>query len=101
MSDLDFDCAITFVYNTDNYQDFVRNHIDEKKIIKVYEPKLPIFTLENSINRNKVWAEIDKKSTDIYWTHACKSGIQYHNNGILNAKRIVKTLIENTLLENN
>jgi predicted NAD/FAD-binding protein len=95
MSDLDFDCAITFVYNVDNYEDFVANHIDETKVIKVYEPKLPIFTLENSINRNDVWGRIDRQSKDVYWTHACKSGIQYHNNGILNAKRIVKTLIEN------
>lgn len=101
MSDLDFDCAITFVYNTDNYNDFVLNHIDQTKIIKVYEPKLPIFTLENSINRNKVWEEIDKKSKDVYWTHACKSGIQYHNNGILNSKKLVKNLIETALCENN
>ena len=93
MSDLEFDCAITFVYNTTNYEDFITNHIDKTKIIKIYEPKLPIFTLENSINRNEVWENIDNKCTDIYWTHACKSGIQYHNNAILSAKKVVKKLI--------
>ena len=93
MSDIEFDCAITFVYNTTNYEDFITNHIDKTKIIKIYEPKLPIFTLENSINRNEVWENIDNKCTDIYWTHACKSGIQYHNNAILSAKKVVKKLI--------
>ena len=94
MSDLHFNCAITFVYNTINYKDFISNQIDEKKIIKIYKPKLPIFTLENSINRNEIWKRIDDNCENIYWTQACKSGIQYHNNAILNAKKIVKKMIE-------
>ena len=94
MSDLVFNCAITFVYNTVNYEDFITNKIDKDKIIKIYEPKLPIFTLENSTNRKQIWDDIDNDSKDIYWTQACKSGIQYHNNAILNSKNIVKKMIE-------
>jgi len=92
MSDIKIDKVITFVYNTENYEDFISNHIDSSKIIKTYEPKLPIFSLENSINRNEVWREIDSKCTDIYWTQACRSGLQYHNNGIVSAKRVVRSL---------
>ena len=94
MSDLVFNCAITFVYNTVNYEDFITNKIDKDKIIKIYEPKLPIFTLENSTNRKQIWDDIDNDSKDIYWTQACKSGIQYHNNAILNSKNVVKKMIE-------
>jgi protoporphyrinogen oxidase len=97
MSDIVFDCTITFVYNTINYEDFIKNQIDESKIIKIYEPKLPIFTLDNSVNRNKIWNFIDNECQDVYWTQACKSGIQYHNNAILNSKRVVKCLINNEL----
>jgi hypothetical protein len=92
MSDIEIDKVITFVYNTENYEDFISNHIDSSKIIKIYEPKLPIFSLENSINRNEVWRKIDSKCTDIYWTQACRSGLQYHNNGIVSAKRVVRSL---------
>ena len=42
MSDIKIDKVITFVYNTENYEDFVANNIDSSKIIKTYEPKLPI-----------------------------------------------------------
>jgi len=97
MSKIKFNCAITFVYNTVNYEDFIQNHIDNQKILKIYTPKLPIFTLENSINRNLLWDKIDNECDDVYWTQACKSGIQYHNNAILNAKRIVKKIIEKEL----
>ena len=92
MSDIKIDKVITFVYNTENYEDFIANNIDSSKIIRVYEPKLPIFSLENSINRNDVWREIDNQCTDIYWTQACRSGLQYHNNGIVSAKRVVRSL---------
>jgi len=94
MSDIKFDRVITFVYNTENYDDFLANHIDKEKIIKIYTPKLPIFTLDNSVNRNQIWNMIDKECEDVYWTQSCRSGIQYHNNGILNSKRVVKTMIE-------
>ena len=97
MSKIKFDCTITFVYNTINYEDFIENQIDSNKIIKIYTPKLPIFTLENSINRNDHWDLIDKECNDIYWTQACKSGIQYHNNAILNSKKIVKIMAEKEL----
>jgi len=97
MSKIKFDCTITFVYNTINYEDFIENQIDSNKIIKIYTPKLPIFTLENSINRNEHWDLIDKECNDIYWTQACKSGIQYHNNAILNSKKIVKIMAEKEL----
>ena len=92
MSDIKIDKVITFVYNTENYEDFVENNIDSSKIIKTYEPKLPIFSLENSINRNDIWREIDSQCTDIYWTQACRSGLQYHNNGIVSAKRVVRSI---------
>ena len=92
MSDIKIDKVITFVYNTENYEDFVENNIDSSKIIKTYEPKLPIFSLENSINRNDIWREVDSQCTDIYWTQACRSGLQYHNNGIVSAKRVVRSI---------
>jgi len=92
MSNVKTDKVITFVYNTENYEDFIENNIDSSKIIKIYEPKLPIFSLENSINRNDIWREIDNQCTDIYWTQACRSGLQYHNNAIVSAKRVVRSL---------
>ena len=64
-------------------------------------PKLPIFNAENSVGRKEKWDIIDDKCNGIYWTQACKSGIQYHNNGILNSKKLVKTLIETALCEKN
>ena len=94
MSDIKVDYVITFVYNKENYKDFIANNINKSKIEKIYEPKLPIFTIENSINRNEIWKEIDDACTDIYWTQACRSGLQYHNNGILSSKRVVKTIVE-------
>ncbi len=90
MGDLNAKYLITYVYNTENYLDFKANHMDEKTIVKLYEPKLPIFNLENSIDRNTVWREIDSQCTDIFWTQACRSGLQYHNNGIVSAKRVVR-----------
>jgi len=93
MGDLNAKYLITFVYNTENYLDFRANHMDESTLVKLYEPKLPIFNLENSINRNTVWREIDSKCTDIFWTQACRSGLQYHNNGIVSAKRVVRRVL--------
>ena len=97
MSDIKFDCVITFVYNTINYEDFIKNQIDQTLIIKTYTPKLPIFNTENSVARQEIWDKIDDKCQDIYWTQACKSGIQYHNNAIYNAKKIVKKMVEKEL----
>ena len=94
MSNIKFDCAITFVYNTDNYEDFIANQIDAKMIIKTYTPKLPIFTTENSVQRKEIWEQIDSACQDVYWTQACKSGIQYHNNAIFNSKNIIKHILE-------
>ena len=93
MSDIELDYVITYVYNTGNYHDFIAHHIDKSKIVKTYEPKLPIFNLENSIDRNSVWRDIDHDCIDIHWTQACRSGLQYHNNGILSAKRVVKSVL--------
>mgnify|MGYP001166718921 FL=1 len=93
MGDLDAKYLITFVYNTENYLDFRENHMDEATIVKLYEPKLPIFNLENSIDRNTVWREIDTECTDVFWTQACRSGLQYHNNGIVSAKRVVRRVL--------
>ena len=93
MGDLDAKYLITFVYNTENYIDFKSNHVDESLIVKTYEPKLPIFNLENSIDRNTVWRDIDAQCTDVFWTQACRSGLQYHNNGILSSKRVVRRVL--------
>ena len=93
MGDLNAKYLITFVYNTENYLDFRENHMDESTIVKLYEPKLPIFSLDNSIDRNTVWREIDTECTDIFWTQACRSGLQYHNNGIVSAKRVVRRVL--------
>ena len=93
MGDLDAKYLITFVYNTENYIDFKTNHLDESLIVKTYEPKLPIFNLENSIDRNTVWRDIDSQCTDVFWTQACRSGLQYHNNGILSSKRVVRRVL--------
>jgi hypothetical protein len=94
MSDIELKYVITFVYNKENYTDFLSNHIDKSKIVKTYKPKLPIFSLENSINRNQIWKDIDNECTDIYWTQACRSGLQYHNNGILSAKHVVRSIVK-------
>ena len=93
MSDIELDYVITYVYNTENYHDFITHHIDKSKIVKTYEPKLPVFDLKNSVNRNSVWRDIDHDCVDIHWTQACRSGLQYHNNGILSAKRVVKSVL--------
>jgi predicted NAD/FAD-binding protein len=93
MGCLDAKYLITFVYNTENYLDFRAHHMDESTIVKLYEPKLPIFNLENSIDRNTVWREIDSRCTDVFWTQACRSGLQYHNNGIVSAKRVARRVL--------
>ena len=93
MGDLNAKYLITFVYNTENYLDFRAHHMDESTIVKLYEPKLPIFNLENSIDRNTVWREIDLQCTDVFWTQACRSGLQYHNNGIVSAKRVTRRVL--------
>ena len=93
MGDLDAKYLITFVYNTENYLDFKANQMDEATMVKLYEPKLPIFNLENSVDRNTVWREIDSQCTDVFWTQACRSGLQYHNNGIVSAKRVVRGVL--------
>jgi predicted NAD/FAD-binding protein len=93
MGDLDAKYLITFVYNTENYLDFRAHHMDESTIVKLYEPKLPIFNLENSIDRNTVWREIDSQCTNVFWTQACRSGLQYHNNGIVSAKRVTRRVL--------
>ena len=93
MGDLEGKYLITFVYNTENYLDFRANQMDESSIVKLYEPKLPIFSLENSIDRNTVWREIDAQCDDIFWTQACRSGLQYHNNGIVSSKRVVRRVL--------
>ena len=93
MGDLDAKYLITFVYNTENYLDFRAKHMDESTIVKLFEPKLPIFNLENSIDRNTVWREIDSQCSDVFWTQACRSGLQYHNNGIVSAKRVVRRVM--------
>ena len=93
MGDLGAKYLITFVYNTENYLDFRAKHMDESTIVKLFEPKLPIFNLENSIDRNTVWREIDSQCSDVFWTQACRSGLQYHNNGIVSAKRVVRRVM--------
>ena len=93
MSDIKLDYVITYVYNTENYHDFISHHIDKSKIVKTYEPKLPVFDIKNSVDRNSVWRDIDHDCVDIHWTQACRSGLQYHNNGILSAKRVVKSVL--------
>ena len=93
MGDLNAKYLITYVYNTDNYLDFKTNQMDETTMVKLYEPKLPIFSLENSVDRNTVWREIDSQCTDVFWTQACRSGLQYHNNGIVSAKRVVRGVL--------
>jgi predicted NAD/FAD-binding protein len=93
MGDLEGKYLITFVYNTENYLDFRANQMDESSIVKLYEPKLPIFSLENSIDRNTVWREIDAQCDNIFWTQACRSGLQYHNNGIVSSKRVVRRVL--------
>ena len=93
MGDLNAKYLITYVYNTENYLDFKANHMDESTIVKLYEPKLPIFNLENSVDRNTIWRGIDSQCTDVFWTQACRSGLQYHNNGIVSAKRVVRRVL--------
>ena len=88
---------ITYIYDIECYIDFINNKIDKNKIIKILYPLLPIMTCENSVRRNDIWNDINKDCNDIYFSHACLSGVQYHNNAILNSKRVVVNIVNNTL----
>ena len=43
--------------------------------------------------RNATWRKLDAACSDVYWTHCCRSGLQFHNNGILCAKRVVRSVV--------
>ena len=84
--------VISYIYSDDDYEDYIKYHIDNNKILKILRPTLPMMYIENSVNRNKIWEQIDNECNDIYFTQACKNGLQYHNNGILSSKRVVRSL---------
>ena len=86
---------ISYVYGRAHAKDFVANMIDPEKVVEVLTPTLPTFSPENTVERNKTWRAIDSACSDVFWTSCCRSGLQFHNNGILNAKRVVHTIVGN------
>jgi len=84
---------ISYVYGREHAMDFVANHVDADKIVDILTPTLPIFTGENTVARNVTWRNIDLACSDVFWTSCCRSGLQFHNNGILSAKRVVLAIL--------
>lgn len=84
---------ISYVYGREHAKDFVAHHIATDKIVEILTPTLPIFTGDNTVARNTTWRAIDHACSDIFWTSCCRSGLQFHNNGILSAKRVVLTIL--------
>ena len=52
-----------------------------------------IFKTNNTRERNKIWRDIDNECKDIYWAGSCRTGVQFHNDGILSSKRVVSTIL--------
>ena len=84
---------ISYIYGKKNAIHFINNIIDNKKIKKILYPTLPIFKTNNTRERNKIWRDIDNDCKDIYWAGSCRTGVQFHNDGILSSKRVVSTIL--------
>lgn len=93
MGNKDAKLWISYVYGREHAADFVAHHLDGNQIVEILTPTLPIFTGENTCARNQTWRAIDDACSDIFWTSCCRSGLQFHNNGILSAKRVVSTIV--------
>ena len=83
-----------YVYGREHARDFLARHVAPDKVVTVLTPTLPVFTCENTAGRNRTWRQIDRECTDVYWTQCCRSGLQFHNNGILCAKRVVSAILD-------
>ena len=90
---------LTYVYGDVSYADWLKHHCNEECVIHTYKPLLPIFSCKNSLDRNRRWRQIraECQQTGLYFTHACISGLQYHNNGILSAKRTAAAVLAASL----
>jgi len=86
---------ISYVYGREHACDFLAHHVAADKVVTVLTPTLPVFTCANTAGRNRTWRQIDRECSDIYWTQCCRSGLQFHNNGILCAKRVVLAILQN------
>ena len=86
----------SYVYGREHAKDFVDNHVDKEKIVELLMPTLPIFSGDNVVDRNAKWRAIDRDCSDLYWTCCCRSGLQFHNNGVLCAKRVVLAALGET-----
>jgi len=84
---------ISYVYGREHARDFLAHHVDATKVVCVLTPTLPVFTCENAAGRNRTWRQLDRECSDVYWTQCCRSGLQFHNNGILSAKRVVSAIL--------
>ena len=85
---------ISYIYGRECARDFIEaGHVAAESVIEVLTPRLPVFTGANCANRNEIWRRIDLECSDVYWTHCCRSGLQFHNNGILCAKRVVRAVL--------
>ena len=86
---------VTFVYGRPHYDHFLPR-LNATKILETYRPLLPIPSTANSENKNDTWRRIERQQDGLFWTHACRSGIQYQNNGVVSAKRTVLSLLGKT-----
>lgn len=93
VGDVDAKYWVSYVYGREHAKDFVAHHVAADKIEELYTPRLPIFEGANTPGRNRIWRRVDLECTDVYWTHCCRSGLQFHNNGILSAKRVVRSIL--------
>jgi len=93
MGDVHTKLWISYVYGRDHAADFVAHHLDGNQVVEILTPTLPIFTGENTCARNQTWRAIDDACSDVFWTSCCRSGLQFHNNGILSAKRVVRAIV--------
>ena len=86
----------SYIYGREHAEDFEAYHIANRNIIKVVKSTLPKFTIDNAVGRNQIWRNIDSECSDVFWTAACRSGMQFHNDGILGAKRVVLSILGKT-----
>ena len=84
---------VSYVYGRECAREFAEERIAADKVLEVLTPTLPIFTGATTVLRNAKWRAVDAACSDIYWTHCCRSGLQFHNNGILCAKRVVRSVV--------
>ena len=89
---------ISYIYGEENFDHFKSKYINSDTIQKEIYPTLPMFNCKNSVNRLKKWNKIDSECKDIYWVGCVRSGLQFHNDGILSSKRLVSNILQKKML---